>query len=146
MQTENKEIENELDTGEEKNYLEDYLDILVEKLKLLWGEELDQKLLLSKRGLTWLGINENVKSIQDIDEITFLNKMVDLGKLLSEDEMFSSNRESFEMSPSEARKIRLKLTSQKDVMEALNNKGNIRHKEVLAYINSLNEIIARDSK
>ena len=139
---EKENIENAI--TEEKFNLDEYLELLSEKLKILWGEDLDQKLLLSKRGLAWLGIDQNITSIEDINPIAFLNKMVDLGKLLSEDEIVSSNSESFDLSPSEAKKIRSKLTGQKEVMEALNNKGNIRHKEALSYINKLNEIIARD--
>lgn len=126
--------------------IDNHLELLAEKIRLLWEDDFDEKLLLSKRGLSWLGINENIKSIHDIDEITFLNKMVDLGKLLSEDNMISSSQESLDLSPNEAKKLRLQLASQKDLMEALNNKGHIRHKEVIAYINDLNKIIARDKK
>ena len=139
---EKENIENA--TTEEKINLDEYLELLSEKLKLVWGDDLDQKLLLSKRGLAWLGIDENITSIEDINPINFLNKMVDLGKLLSEDEIVSSSAESFDLSPSEAKKMRSKLIGQKEVMEALHNKGNIRHKEALSYINKLNEIIARD--
>lgn len=138
---ENQEIETKI---EEKPIIDEYLEVLSEKLKLLWGDELDQKLLLSKRGLSWIGIDENITSIEDINPINFLNKMVDLGKLLSEDEIVSSNSSSFDISPAEARAMRLKLTNKKEIMEALNNKGNIHHKEALSYINKLNEIIARD--
>lgn len=84
---EKENIENA--TTEEKINLDEYLELLSEKLKLVWGDDLDQKLLLSKRGLAWLGIDENINSIEEINPINFLNKMVDLGKLLSEDEIFS---------------------------------------------------------
>ncbi|MDR0484453.1 MAG: hypothetical protein LBH40_04180 [Alphaproteobacteria bacterium] len=138
-------MENDTNTNtqneENLNNQDNDLDLILQKLENLWGEDLDKNLLLSKRGLAWIGLDEETQT-GDFNEIVFLNKMVDLGKLLSEDEIVSSNWNDFSLSPSEAKKLRLKMTSQKDILEALNNKGNIRHKDVLSQINRLNEIIA----
>ncbi|MCL2567577.1 MAG: hypothetical protein FWE18_05765 [Alphaproteobacteria bacterium] len=120
------------------------IDLLLAKLEQLWGEDLDKNLLLSKRGLAWLGFDEETIK-EDFSEIVFLNKMVDLGKLLSEDAVAASGENnSFNMTPAEAKKIRSQIISQKDILEALNNKGNMRHNEVLSYVNRLNEIIAKE--
>ncbi|MDR2008711.1 MAG: hypothetical protein LBQ34_07055 [Alphaproteobacteria bacterium] len=137
--------ENNIDTQAEAIQNQDPLDLILLKLEQLWGEDLDKNLLLSQRGLEWLGFDEQTLA-EDYSEIIFLNKMVDLGKLLSEDEMVAGNAADFNMSAGEAKKLRSKMTAQKDILDALHNKGDMRHKEVLNYINRLNEIISKEQQ
>ncbi len=118
------------------------IEVLTEKIKQIWGVDLDRNKLLAKRALSWLGMREGMTSLEEVDEITFINRLVDLGILLSEDKSLSTSSDEFGANIEEAKKIRTNLSSNKDFIDALYRKSHIGHKEAVHKLNTLNRIIA----
>lgn len=113
-------------------------EILQYKIKNIWAEETETNMIFVKKAICWLkdGCKNN-------DTFDLLNKLVCLGKILSEDNTSNTaNINSLEDSKAEAIKQRLELTNSKENREILSNKAHMGHKALLAKLNKLNAIIA----
>ena len=117
-------------------------EILRNKLEQSWGDNYQSNIIFAKRGLSWLNIN-NLDDVSQVDEFTFINNMVNLGKLLSEDRSIKINDvNSFKMSKNEAVKLRDNFVKNPKNLEALYNKMHPDHKTVMNKLNVFHETIS----
>jgi len=109
---------------------------LANTLAILWQQDLPEKILLARRGIDWLGED----SAQD--EVAFLNKMVSLGELISEDKKLKHSSSKANYSKEEAKKMRNQLSGDKEFISSIYNKNHAKHEANLAKLHHLNSIIA----
>ncbi|UQY80333.1 putative phage protein [Candidatus Hepatincola sp. Av] len=109
---------------------------LANTLAILWQQDLPEKILLARRGIDWLGED----SAQD--EVTFLNKMVSLGELISEDKKLKHSSSKANYSKEEAKRMRNQLSGDKEFISSIYNKNHAKHESNLAKLHHLNSIIA----
>ncbi|MFL1781248.1 hypothetical protein ABSA28_00968 [Candidatus Hepatincolaceae symbiont of Richtersius coronifer] len=117
-------------------------EMLKQKLQNIWQDSTKSKVLLAKRAFNWLNIT-NEDDLNDLDEIKFLNKMVHLGELLSEDKNLNTLPQQTALTPEIALQQRAKLTRDKTFMEDITRKTSLGHKEAIKKLNMLNAIIAQ---
>ena len=120
-----------------KNYLNNHhhdnnkQTMLANKLEQSWGDNYESNLIFAKRGLSWLNIND-LDDVSQVDEFAFLNHMVNLGKMLSEDKSVKlTDVNSFQMSKNEAIKQRDNFVKNPKNLEALYNKSHPEHKKIM---------------
>lgn len=104
-------------------------------LAILWQQDLPEKILLARRGMEWLGQDFNE------DEVSFLNKMVSLGELISEDKKLKHSFGKKNYSREEAKKMRDQLSFDKEFISSIYNKNHAKHSSNLAKLHHLNSII-----
>ncbi len=132
------------DVNKEHNNLESY--IIEQKIKLLWGNNYAENALLVKRAVSWLELDKPNLEQKGEEEIAVILKLLQLGKLLTEDNnSFNNNISSIALTKQQAISERNKLTTNKEFMDLINNKAKIGHNEALAKLNNLNNIIATQS-
>lgn len=115
------------------------LAISEEKLAQHWQGDLQKNTILAKRALQWLGL----PPIKQINVLDFLDKMVAIGKLCSEDSNLKNSLGSGSMSKEDALATRQKLCSNSEFLQAIYNKTHLKHKESLKKLQQLNSIIAK---
>lgn len=114
-------------------------EVLEYKIKNIWGEEAKGNIVLLKRAIAWL--QQGCENLED--SFVLLNKLVTLGKILSEEIMTLNSTDSGEIkNKEEAVKQRLELTNNKDNIKILNNKAHLQHRSLLERLEKLNAIIA----
>lgn len=109
---------------------------IVNTLAIHWQQDLPEKILLARRGIDWL------KQDSKQGEIGFLNKMVSLGELISEDKKLKHSSVKTRYSKEEAKKMRDELSHNKEFLSAIYNKNHAKHTSSLARLHQLNSIIA----
>lgn len=118
---------------------EDQVNTIIDHVITKWDDEVVSKVNYAYKGLKWLGL------LDDFDHLTFLNNMVKLGQLLSEDKSLKEIRENnkmFNMSLESAVQKRNQLTSDPKWLSAINDKMSLNHKSALDQLQQLNKIIA----
>ena len=118
------------------------IDGIKEKISQAWGENLDANKVFLQRALQWMDI-QSLEDLDKIDLFKFLNKMVDLGKLLSEDNRLFIKEISLDLSKEEAISLRKKLMNDADFYKMISDKNHINHKQAQKKLHKLNEIISQ---
>lgn len=114
-----------------------------EKIVNYWGDKLKPNRLYAQRALKWLNI-QSITDLSKIDLFKLINKMVDLGKMLAEDNNLILNLEDGLTSKNEAIQLRKKLMIDKDFFNVITNKNHINYKTAKNKLDNLNRIIAGD--
>lgn len=114
-----------------------------EKIVNYWGDKLKPNRLYAQRALKWLNI-QSITDLSKIDLFKLINKMVDLGKMLAEDNNLILNLEDGLTSKNEAIQLRKKLMIDKDFFNIITNKNHINYKTAKNKLDNLNRIIAGD--
>ncbi len=120
-------------------------EILANKLEQSWGDSYESNLIFAKRGLSWLNIND-LDDVSQVDEFAFINHMVNLGKMLSEDRSVKlTDVNNFQMSKKEAIKQRDNFVKNPKNLEALYNKSHPEHKKIMNKLNMFHETISKNN-
>lgn len=114
---------------------------IMDRMQQYWGEDFKKNITFASRGMKWLELKD-LNSKEPTESIGFMNKMVDLGKFLSEDTNIGEGKEVFSPSKTEAIKMRNELTNNKNFNEVMSNKSHTSRKEMLDKLNYFNSIIA----
>jgi len=109
-----------------------------------WGDKLKSNKLYAQRALKWLNI-QSIKDLSKIDLFKLINKMVDLGKMLAEDNNLILNLEDGLTSKEEAKQLRKKLMIDKDFFNVITNKNHANYKDAKNKLDNLNRIISGDN-
>lgn len=112
-----------------------------DKIINTWGSNVVANKTFAQRALKWIGL-ESLEDVNGLDLFKFINKMVDLGKLLSEDNYKILNKENYLLSKEEAINLRDKLMKDGDFFNILSDKSHIKNKQAKDKFNYLNKIIA----
>lgn len=120
-------------------------EILQKKLSMLWQENYDTNFLLVQRALKWLNLAALSEENSAEDEIEAILRLLQLGKILSEDLILPSDDYAPTiLTKNQAIEERNKLMQNKDFMFLLNNKTTMGHTESVEKLNKLNSIIAKN--
>jgi hypothetical protein len=119
-------------------------EAIKERIINQWGDKLKSNKLYAQRALKWLNI-QSIKDLAKIDLFKLINKMVDLGKMLAEDNNLILNLEDGLTSKEEARQLRKKLMIDKDFFNVITNKNHANYKDAKNKLDNLNRIISGDN-
>ncbi len=111
-------------------------------LKNIWQDDFDKNMTYVKRAMSWLKL-ENLVDEHVNNLVEFFSKLLNLGQILSEDSLHSTNHNSSSLNKDEALIKRRALTENKDNLSILSNKGHYMHNALLSELNALNSIIAK---
>ena len=133
------------DSNSSDPVLDDFnnIDGIKQKISQTWGENLDVNKVFLQRALQWM----DIKSLEDLDKIDmfkFLNKMVDLGKLLSEDNNLFVKDVLKDLSKEEAVSLRKQLMNDREFYKMISDKNHSNHKQAQQKLHKLNEIISQN--
>ncbi|MGV3278556.1 hypothetical protein ACFX5K_02795 [Rickettsiales bacterium LUAb2] len=132
-----EEFEKQEIEKQQYNYQVQY-NHLLDLLQTNWQNKLNSNLRLVIRALQWLELDNS--EISSANLLKFLQKMLNLGISLSEDQDIKSDHNIIN-SKQQAKKERTQLTNDPKFMKALTNKSNPKHQEALLQIENLNKII-----
>jgi hypothetical protein len=114
-------------------------------LKNTWQKHYDQNSLYAKRGLDWLGLQGVSLNLDGENYLEFMQKMLELGILISEEAPLKGEEEDFVGDKNQATRLRKDLTTKADFMEVMENKNHPKRVEYLKLLNSYNQVIASSS-
>jgi len=111
-----------------------------------WGSAYDQNIKLAEVALGKYGTEEGVAALQEMgvgNSPEIMKMFAGIGRALASDEVLGGgSRKNFIPSPAEAVANRDAKLTDPDFVEAMNDKGHIRHKETVKIWAELNKAVA----